>query len=79
MNELIQYVRDRHGNPVGAVVAVGKNQIGWSRKHRLDRWDKERALMIARNRAVVGSKTKIPHDVGPIVEKMADRSVRYFK
>jgi len=79
MNELIQYVRKPDGSPIGAVVAVGKNQVGWSRKHRLDRWDREKALMIARNRAVTGSQVPVPHDVLPILNGMETRSKRYFK
>lgn len=79
MNELIQYVRDKDGNPIGAVVAVGKNQVGWSRKHKLDPWNRDKALMIARNRAVVGFRTEIPHDVRPVFENVSDRSVRYYK
>jgi hypothetical protein len=79
MNELIQYVRDNQGHPIGVVVSVGKNQVGWSRKHKLDLWDRDKALMIARNRAVVGFKSKIPHDVRPIFSNMVDRSVRYYK
>lgn len=79
VNELIQYVRDRNGQPIGAVVAVGKNQVGWSKLHKLDRWDREKALMIARNRAVVGFNTDVPTDVQPIYERMLDRSMRYYK
>lgn len=77
--ELIEYVRDRDGAPVGAVVALGKGQVGWSRKHRLDNWDREKALMIARNRAVVGSGKQVPHDVKLTLEKMTERANRYFK
>ena len=79
VNELIQYVRDRNGQPIGAVVAVGKNQVGWSKLHKLDNWDREKALMIARNRAVVGFNTEIPTEVFPVFAKMVDRSVRYYK
>ncbi len=79
--ELIQYVRESDGAPVGAVVALGKNQVGWSRKHRLDSWDRQKALKIARGRAVVGTgpEVQIPHDVLPLLNKMEDRSRKYFK
>lgn len=77
--ELIQYVRDKNNNPVGAVVAVGKLQVGWSRKHKSDRWNREKALMIARNRAVVGSSVEVPRDVEPIMDNMFERSKRYFQ
>lgn len=79
MNELVQYVRDRNGQPIGAVVAVGKNQVGWSKLHKLDNWDREKALMIARNRAVVGFNTEVPTDVFPVFANMVNRSVRYYK
>jgi len=79
MNELIQYVRDNNGTPIGAVVAVGKNQVGWSRLHKLDKWDREKALMIARNRAVAGFNSTMPHDVVYIYDNMIERSKKYFK
>ena len=81
MNELIEYVRNKNREPIGVVVALGKNQVGWSRKHNLDKWNREKALRIARGRAIVGSgeTVTIPYDVLPIMEHMIDRSQRYFK
>ena len=93
--ELVQYVRDRNGHPVGAVVALSANQIGWSLTNKLDRWDREKALMIARRRAVATNKTGgfrdsvllpgadgkggVPHTVQRTFEEMCNRAMRYFK
>lgn len=90
--ELVQYVRDRNGHPVGAVVAISVNQIGWSLTNKLDRWDREKALMIARRRAVATTKSGgyrdsvllngkggVPHSVKCVFEEMCNRAWRYFK
>lgn len=86
--ELVQYVRDRNGHPVGAVVAVSADQIGWSLMNKLDRWDREKALMIARGRAIATTSEGyfrpsvdggVPHSIFATFENMCDRAMRYYK
>ena len=53
---LITYIRKNKtekskGQPIGCVVALDKNHIGWSLKNEKDKWDKKRGLEIAKKRA----------------------------
>jgi len=81
MKMLVEYVRNKNNQPVGVVVAVGKNQIGWSEKHNKDKWDKYLGLEIAIGRAMNGSvKYPMKEKVfRPYINKMYDRADRYFK
>jgi len=54
MNELIQYVRDENGHPIGCVLATDKGHVGWSMCHEKDQFSKSRAKVIARGRAKTG-------------------------
>ena len=80
---LIEYVRDKKRRPVGVVVATGKHQIGWSKCNRLDEWDRQKALMIAKNRANAGMERDVfanaPYDIMTAVEKMEDRALKYYQ
>lgn len=76
---LIQYARNEKNEPVGAVVALDRNRIGWSLCHRKDHWDRKKALMIAENRAENGYHTKVPHILRPVMAKMEKRAKAYFK
>lgn len=84
--ELIQYVRNKNHQPVGVVVAVKNNgpvhrfTVGWSMcRVKLDKFDKERGIGIAYNRAVKGTCAKMPRLVQPVYEKMVERGSKYFK
>ncbi len=83
--ELVEFVRDRKNNPIGVVVAnlhEDTIQIGWSLcKVKVDTFNKEKALMIARNRAGTGTgkEVTIPREVGKTIHRIADRAERYFK
>lgn len=56
MNELIEYVRDESGRPIGCVLALGKDQVGYSLCYTVDEpfFTKEKARRIARGRAKTG-------------------------
>ena len=82
--ELVQYARDRKGNPIGVVMAikatVGSSvRISWSACCKHDEFNKEKGKQIARARAYTGTAAIIPRKFRPIVEKMYDRAVDYFK
>ena len=85
--ELIEYLKNRKGNRIGVVVArIGgyekKTQvgIGWSLCHsKLDKYDEEKGLNIARGRAKTGTEDKIPQSMVRPYMKMMDRSNRYFR
>ena len=81
MKMLVEYVRNNKNQPIGVVVAVGKDQVGWSEKHSKDKWNKELGIKIAYGRAIVGSqKGPLKQKVFlPYLKKMYDRANRYFK
>jgi hypothetical protein len=83
---LVQFVRDRDGQPRGLVVATvidDKIRLGWSYANTKagDRFNKEKAYMIAFGRAENrwGNTVKMPHRVKNVYELMALRAIRYFK
>lgn len=77
---LIQYKRRKNGHPMGVVVAIDANKIGWSMCHKDDKWDREKALHIATSRAISStSLTKVPHTMRELVNKMTEKSKIYFK
>lgn len=53
---LVKFIRKGHGRLVGAIVASGKNQIGWSVCSKVDRidgkFDKQKAISIALGRSL---------------------------
>ena len=81
---LVQFVRDRDGQPRGLVIATvidDKIRLGWSYANTKagDRFNKEKAYKIAFGRAENRWGTQMPHRVKKAYEKMTDRAVRYFK
>lgn len=76
---LMEYVRDDKGHPRGMVVAVGAGNVGWSKCHKTDQFNKDLAYRIAYGRAMKGFNREIPSDVRPYFVKMWDRSMRYYK
>jgi len=83
--KLVNIVRDRKGNPRGYVVASklnnGKVGLGWSYANFKagDRFNKHLGKLIAENRAITGTDKFVPRDVMPVIERMANRAVKYFK
>lgn len=55
--------------------------IGWSKVNVSagDEFDKEKAVEIARGRAIVGSSPAVPRQIIPIYNKMVERASSYFK
>lgn len=83
---LVQFVRDRDGQPRGMVIATvidDKIHLGWSYTNTKagDRFNKEKAYRIAFGRAENrwGMHVTMPHNVKKVYDKMTDRAVRYFK
>jgi len=83
---LMQFVRDRNGNPRGVVVAaVINNEVryGWSYTNTKlgDRFNKQRGLVIAYGRIDNGwtDRTQIPHDVVKSLNHIRNRAAKYFK
>jgi hypothetical protein len=95
MNELIEYVHEKNNTQkpiVGVVVArlalqEGKEVIGlgWSKcckadlKRNKGKFDKQRAINIAYDRTILGTSVNPPRDVLPVLLRMRERAVRYFK
>ena len=88
---IVQYVRDKHRNPVGTVVATltrdNEISVGWSRCNKLDRFTKSVAKQIAYERAVRENATEalreefqtLPMSYCIAIAKIVDRAVRYYK
>jgi len=83
---LVEYIRDRHNQKVGVVVACkfeGSNDIiiGHSKVNisRGDWFDKALGLNIALDRAVRGSRVPVPSSSVIMVNKMRERAIKYFK
>jgi hypothetical protein len=55
--------------------------IGWSQCaiNMGDEFDKERAVKIARGRAIAGAAPQITRKIAPTFDRMVDRAARYFK
>lgn len=72
-------------DPIGMVVATGRNQVGWSLCCPRDKFNKERAKEIAINRADFYGTDKqclmenVPFSILDEIRKMYDRSERYYK
>lgn len=85
-NSLVQFVRDRKGQPRGMVVATvidNKIRFGWSYTNTKagDRFDKNRAFQIAIGRAETGQGMSVitPHSVNKVAQQIAVRAKRYYK
>jgi len=84
---LTQFVRDRKGNPRGIVVSTKMHdedhiRIGWSYTNLKigDRFDKDRGLIIAKDRIRTDTNRKIPCAVLKVATNgFIARSLRYFK
>lgn len=68
---------------IGVVVAIGKNQIGWSLCDPCDTFDKvkgiEIAVLRARLNAATGNNKNIPNKILQEVCEMECRSIKYYK
>jgi len=79
MKELVQFVRDKKRRPIGCLVAKD-GWIGWSLCHRkLDKWNREIAVKIARGRAEKGSDSLVPFSIMNQFESFENRCKRYYK
>ncbi len=90
----IDYKLDNHystrlvetgGDPIGVIVAIGKNRVGWSLCCPRDKFDKEYGQMIAVRRAEAYGTDKertfrnAPYSIRTDIQKMYERSQKYFK
>ena len=83
---LVKYVRKpkivgdkTEYHPVGVVVALSEDIIGWSYCCKLDHFDRERGKQIAVGRAEKGTKKKPPRIIQKALEDMKTRAAKYFK
>jgi hypothetical protein len=84
-----QYIRDEHRNPVGVIVAIGRNQFGWSFCHssttnsKGDRWNKTIGIDLAVSRASNNEASFIPKkhrsEFGYTFSMVIRRAYKYFK
>lgn len=83
---VIQYVRDKNGDPRGVLVAVKLPnpigyRIGYSLCNKKDRFSKDMALKIAIGRAsdLDGTYSSIPNPVAKMIPAFTDRCKKYYK
>lgn len=73
------------GELTGVIVAIGRNRVGWSLCSPYDKFDKEYGKMIAQRRAEAYgtdlNKTfeSAPYSIRLDIQKMCERSQKYFK
>jgi len=78
---IFRFVRNKHGQPRGVVLAIGPGKIGWSKLHWLDagKWNKHDALTIAIRRAMNPNKLPIDAQFSEHCSEMVERADRYYK
>lgn len=84
---VIQYVRDKNGNPRGVLVAVKTSKgfsCGYSLCNKKDRFSKNMALKIAIGRAELVMapheiRNMVPHEIRKMVPTFTERCKRYYK
>lgn len=81
---LVKYVRDENRKPVGVVVAVDSNMVGWSKCHKGDKWNKDLGKAIALNRAwkchsLAANIEAAPFGFAETLKEMHKRAEQYFK
>jgi hypothetical protein len=82
MAELRRFLVNRKGNRVGVLVSNGRGSFGWSlcATTKGDKFNKEKALLIARGREATGFDVKkIPSSIVPEVSNFWERLNKYFK
>lgn len=79
MKELVKFVRNRHGQPKGVLVARSEG-IGWSAVNPRDTFDKELALRIARGRIEARRvSAERPSHIEAEIHDFHNRAMRYFR
>lgn len=87
---IVQYLRNNKNHRVGVLVAVKfENRIlyGWSLACKLDKFDRDRGIEIAKGRALASDvkdrkeedERKIPHQVLKEMPEFQKRAERYYK
>jgi len=77
---LVKYVRKgAQRKRVGVVVAIGNGKVGWSLCNKLDAFDKDQALSMAKTRAENGKVNPVPQSVAVIYAEMVERADRFYK
>jgi actin-like ATPase involved in cell morphogenesis len=80
---IIQYVRNRKGLRIGAIVATKSENgfnIGYSLCNKKDRFNKEMALKIAFGRAEFELVSpEIPRDISKMLPEFIERCKKYYR
>lgn len=73
------WIRVNKGRPIGCVVALGPDEIGWSKCANEDMFVKHTGIVIATERACGNNMGIMPSCIKPVYEKMKRRAKAYFK
>jgi len=84
---IIRYIRENKtdkskGNPIGIIIALDKDHIGWSLKNKKDKWNKDIGMKIARNRALRSFDIfrSLKYYIPILTDKIIfDENTRYYK
>ncbi len=70
---LIRYLRRKNKHPRGIVIALDSKHIGWSLCNPRDKWNRQRARMIAEARAKKGKHINCaPRTIQPLCDWALD-------
>lgn len=83
-NEIIQYIRNKHRDKIGILLANVENgsviRIGYSLKCKRDKnFNREFGIKIARARALNDRPFKVPRSIHPQFKHFEERAGRYFR
>lgn len=84
-NDLNDYFTLVGNDPIGVIVAISKDEVGWSLCNSKDTFEKKLGKAIAENRAIDYGKNKekvlkdAPISIQKDILAMYDRAKRYFK
>lgn len=75
---ITKIVRNENGHPMGIIVALSKDKIGWSGRNQKDKWDADKGYKIALARATNGYRSNPPKHIQSEIERMETRAAHYF-
>lgn len=84
--EIHSYIYNKKNQPTGVLLAAAPSDgavvlIGWSlcAVNKGDKFNKQRAIEIARQRSIKGSNVPIPHSIQEKYIHFSTRAAKYFK
>ena len=83
---IVNYVRDKNREPIGVVIAINKNKVGWSKRKGNGRWNASAGMISAYVSAIRNDTLDtIPNTnrkfqaIRAAFTAMENRSIEYYK